>query len=88
MLNLIDDSDKCTFKYLVISGFYSEQNDIHNTKLKIETFFNMFKTDKVNFEPFTEEYTIDFDEQTNSYEFEIDSKTGKFLSQKNNFVKK
>ena len=88
MLNLISDSDKCTFKYLVIPGFYSEQNDIHDTKLKIETFFNIFKTDKVTFEPFTEEYVIDFDEKTNSYEFEFDSKTGKFLSQKNNFVKK
>ena len=82
MLDIIDESDRCTFKYLVVPGFYSEQNDIYNTKLKIETFFTMFKTDKVNFEPFDREYFITFDEKTNSYEFEFDSKTGRFLARK------
>ena len=88
MLDLIDDNTKCKFKYLVIPGFYSEQNDIYNTKLKIEKFFSAFETDKVTFEPFDKEYFIIFDEETSSYEFEFDSKTGKFLSQKNNFMKK
>lgn len=88
MLNLIDNDDKYCFKYLVIPGFYSEQKDIYKTKLKIETFFNIFKTDKVTFQPFTEKYIITFDEKTSSYEFLFDSRIGKFVSEKNNYIKK
>ncbi len=87
MLNLIDD-EYYYFKYLVIPGFYSEKNDIYRTKLKIETFFKIFKTDKINFEPYNDEYFITYDEKTMSYEFLFDSRVGKFVSEKNNYIKK
>ncbi len=90
MLDLIDDSEMSIFKYLVIPGYYSKIEDVYNTKKKIELFFEMFKTDKVSFKPYDKEYEeyIIFDEKTCSYEFDFDSRTGKFLLSKNNYIKK
>lgn len=88
ILNFVDDSYYCTLSYLIIPGYDSKKEDVYKTKIKIEKFFKLFKTDKIKFEPFDDEVFIIFDEETCSYEFRFDSRIGKFLSEKKDFIKK
>lgn len=81
MLDLIDDSKPCIFKYLIIPGYY---HDKYNTKNKIVKFFSNFSNEKIKFVPYEINYeeNIIFDSKTKSYEFWFDANNGVFVTKK------
>ena len=82
MFSLIDLNDSNTFEYLIIPGYYSKKEDHYNVKPQLLEILNNCDVSKTKFIPFKEIPTniVQLHEETLSYEFAFDSRTGKFIN--------
>ena len=63
------------FKYLIIPGSQSIKKDPYYIENKLIHFFKLLNVKEMNIKS-----QVNLDNQTNSYEFAFDSRTGKFIS--------
>ncbi len=84
ILKLIDFDKEYKFKYIIFPGYYSKDQDPYNTKLRLESFFNEFKMDNLQFIPFNNnDITANaLLEGPFSHQFAFDTRTGKFVTDK------
>lgn len=84
LFQLIDLSSDNTFEYLIIPGYYSSKEDHYDIRRQLFQIFNNCEILKTKFIPFIEHKKlldiVKLDQETLSYEFAFDSKTGKFIN--------
>ena len=83
IFNLISCGEFRTFKYLIITGYYSEREDNYNIGSLLTKIFTESNVKTVNFIPFEMIYSkYKQKDLTESYHFAFDSRTGKFVTDK------
>lgn len=87
IFDLIKVNKKRVFKYAIIPGYYSQNEDPYDIKNKIKYIFEDAQTDDIKFEPFKNipKDAVKKDFSTPSFEFAFDSRIGKFVSQEVEF---
>lgn len=86
LLKLLDFKESHIYKFAIIPGYYSKQEDHYHVEKSLRDFFHSIESLNIKFIPFLDKEipsnAIALDENTLSYEFAYDADAREFVTEK------